>query len=231
MTTVKKQIIEVPVQELSGMDRMFGRMLNLDLDHLPAKYKDAFEQTRDLSYQRFTMKGIYASFEIDCIEGETIRLKNGITLESKVMTEVFGSSFELVFLVVTVYGYDELDAAEDNMFFKLFLDNWGTAFIECANRWVEHTIAKNLEENGIYCTHSFSPGQNDIPMEMQAQIFQALDPEEIGVTLSKKYMMHPKKSVSGIFGLQKEELENRIRPCDLCERKATCPNAYDKLDR
>lgn len=230
MSTVKKQIVEIPIQELNGMDRMFGRMLNLDLESLPAKYKNAFDQTRALSFQHFTMKGVYESFEVDRIEGDIIRLKNGISLESKLMTEIFLHSFELVFLVVSVTGYDELDAAEDNMFQKLFLDNWGTAFIECANRWTEHTIAKELEEKGVYCTHSFSPGQNDIPIEMQAQIFQALKPEEIGVTLSAKYMMHPKKSVSGIFGLQTEEIENRIRPCDLCEKRATCPTAYDSLD-
>ena len=226
MSTLKRQIIDIPIHELNGMDRMFGRMLNLDLENLPAKYKSAFDQTRGLSFQHFTMKGVYESFEVDKIDGDTIQLKNGITLESKIMTEIFSHSFELVFLVVSVAGYDELDAAEDNMFQKLFLDNWGTAFIECANRWAEHTIAKELEEKSIFCTHSFSPGQNDIPIEMQAQIFQALNPEEIGVTLSKKYMMHPKKSVSGIFGIQNERDENGIRPCDLSERKDTCPTAY-----
>ncbi|HYE69725.1 MAG TPA: hypothetical protein VEA58_14000 [Anaerovoracaceae bacterium] len=230
MSTVKRQIIEIPIHELNGMDRMFGSMLNLDLENLPTKYKSAFDQTRELSFQHFTMKGVYESFEVDKIDRDTIRLKNGTALESKLMAEIFRHSFELVFLVVSVAGYDELDAAEDNMFQKLFLDNWGTAFIECGNRWAEHTIAKELEEKKIFCTHSFSPGQNDIPIEMQAQIFQALNPEEIGVTLSKKYMMHPKKSVSGIFGIQTEEPENRIRPCDLCEKRATCPNAYDKLE-
>jgi cobalamin-dependent methionine synthase I len=59
-----------------------------------------------------------------------------------------------------------------------------------------------LEDKGIYSTHSFSPGQNNIPMDMQTQIFQVLKPEEIGVTLNDKFMMHPKKSVSGIFGMQ-----------------------------
>ncbi len=230
MSTVKRQIIEIPIHELNGMDRMFGRMLNLDLENLPVKYRAAFDQTRKLSFQHFTMKGIYESFEIDRIDGDTIRLKNGTVLESKLMTEIFHHSFELVFLVVSVAGYDDLDAAEDNMFQKLFLDNWGTAFIECANRWAEHTIAKELEEKVIFCTHSFSPGQNDIPIEMQSQIFQALKPEEIGVTLSKSYMMHPKKTVSGIFGIQTEEIENRIRPCDLCEKRATCPTAYDRLE-
>lgn len=226
MHTIRRQIVEIPVEQLNDIDRMFGRMLSLDLENMPVKFQPAFEQTREISFQNFTMKGVYASFEIDSIEEGSIRLKNGIILESKLMTEMFRDSFALVILVVTLYGYDEMDATEDNMFRKLFLDNWGTAFIECANRWTEQSIAMELEEKGIYCTHSFSPGQNDIPIEMQAQIFQTLKPEEIGVALNNKYMMHPKKSVSGIFGIQTEQPENRIRPCDLCERKATCPNAY-----
>ncbi len=226
MSTVNRQIIEVPVDKLNGMDKLFGRMLNLDLENMPAKFKAAFDKTKETSFQQFTMKGVYESYEVDSIDDECIRLKNGIALESKLMTDIFRQSFELVFLVVTVYGYDELDEAEDNMFLKLFLDNWGTAFIECANSWTEKYIAKGLEEEGIYCTHSFSPGQNDIPINMQALIFQALKPEEIGVTLNNKFMMHPKKSVSGIFGIQTERDETGIRPCDLCERKDTCPTAY-----
>ncbi len=228
MHIVTRQIVEIPLEQLSDIDRMFGRMLSLDLENLPGKFQTAFDQTREASFQNFTMKGVYEAFEIDSIDEESIRLKNGIILESKLMTELFRNAFSLVILVVTLHGYDELDAAEDNMFRKLFLDNWGTAFIECANRWTEQSIAMELEEKGVYCTHSFSPGQNDIPIEMQTQIFQALKPEEIGVVLNNKYMMHPKKSVSGIFGIQTEQLENRIRPCDLCERKATCPNAYSK---
>lgn len=226
MNTVKRQIVEVPVDKLNGVDKMFGSMLNLDLENMPAKFKNAFAQTKDTSYQNFSMKGVYESFEIDSNDGTCIRLKNGIVLESKLMAEMFQHSFELVFIVVTVYGYDELDAAEDNMSLKLFFDNWGTAFIESANSWAEKSIAKNLEEEGLYCTHSFSPGQNDIPMDIQALIFHALKPEEIGVTLNNRFMMHPKKSVSGIFGIQSERDENAIRPCDLCERKDTCPTAY-----
>jgi hypothetical protein len=176
MSKVSRQIINIPAENLNGMDRMFGSMMNLDIENMPAKFKNAFGKTRETSFQRFSIKGVYESYEIDCIEEERIRLKNGIVLESELMADIFRKSFELVFLVVTVYGYDELDAAEDNMFLKLFLDNWGTAFIECANSWTEKTIAKELEDEGFYCTHSFSPGQNDIPMDMQAQIFQTLKP-------------------------------------------------------
>lgn len=231
MNKIRRQIISIPVEKLDGMDRMFGSMMNLDIENMPAKFRSAFDKTKETSFRHFTIKGVYESYEVDSIEEERIRLKNGIVLESKLMADVFRKSFELVFLVVTVYGYDEQDAAEDNMYLKLFLDTWGTAFIECANDWTEKTIAKELEDDGFYCTHSFSPGQNDIPMSMQSQVFHALKPEDIDVTLNDKFMMHPKKSVSGIFGIQTERDINGIRPCDLCERKATCPNAYDKLGR
>jgi hypothetical protein len=226
MSKVIRQIIDVPNDQLQGVDRMFGRMMSMDLEKMPAKFKTAFDKTKEAAYGNFTMKGIYESFEIDCVEDERIRLKNGVILESKLMADVFRQAFELVLIVVTLYGYEDLDEAENNMFLKLFLDSWGTAFIECGNKWVEQYIAKALEDQEIYCTHSFSPGQNDIPMDMQAVLFETLKPEEIGVTLNDRFMMHPKKSVSGIFGIQTEKIENRIRPCDLCEKKDTCPTAY-----
>lgn len=226
MSTLKRQIVEIPLEQLNSVDKMFGRMMKMDVENLKPKFKDGFTKTRDAAYLHFSMKSVYASFEIECIHEDSIRLKNGVLIESKLMAEVFRDSFELVFLVATLAGYDELDASIDDMYLKLFLDSWGTAFIECGNKWVEQSIAKILEEQEIYATHSFSPGQNNISLEMQTLIFQALKPEEIGVTLNDKFMMHPKKSISGILGIQTEKLENRMRPCDLCERKDTCPNAY-----
>lgn len=229
MNTVKRQIIHVPSDRLTGVDQMFGRMMNMDIEAMPAKFKTAFDRTKEAAYGNFTMKGIYESFEIDRVEDERILLKNGVLLESRLMADIFRQAFELVLIVVSLNGYEALDEAEENMLLKLFLDSWGTAFIECGNKWAEQYIAKDLEDQGFYCTHSFSPGQNDIPMDMQALLFQILKPEEIGVTLNDRFMMHPKKSVSGVFGIQTVRDKNGIRPCDLCEKKATCPTAYDKL--
>jgi len=225
MSTVKRQIIEIPVEQLKGMDQMFGRMMNMDIEQMPAKFKTAFNKTKEASYRHFRMKALFESFETESFEESQITLKNGVVLESKLMADIFRNSIELVFIVSTLEGYEELDEAEENMFLKVFLDTWGTAFIECGNTWAEQYIAKDLEDQGLYCTHSFSPGQLDIPMEMQALLFQVLKPEEIGVTMNDRFMMHPKKSVSGIFAIKTEEPENRIRPCDLCERRDTCPSA------
>jgi hypothetical protein len=226
MSILKREIREIPVAEVNGIDQLFGRMMKIDMENIPAKFQKVFDQTREIAYRHFTMECLFESYEIESMDEESIRLENGIHLKSELLSEMFANSFELGFFVATLKGYDELDAAEDNMLRKLFLDNWGTAFIECGDKWAMQSIAKNLEEKNLFITHSFSPGQNDIPIEMQTLIFDGLDPGSIGVTLSDKFMMHPKKTVSGIFGIQKEKDERSIRPCDLCERRDTCPTAY-----
>jgi hypothetical protein len=226
VTKLKRQVIDVPVDQVIGIEKLFGQMLKMDANNIPEKYKKAFDATKEIAYDAFRMKAIYESYELDEIDGDCLTLSNGTILTSSIMSEVFQKSFELVFYVVTLYGYEEVDEAEENMFNKLFLDHWGTAFIECADSWVGKTIAKNLEEEEIYATHSFSPGQSDIPLEMQTPIFELLMPSDIGVTMNTKYMMHPKKTVSGIIGLKRDKDENRIRPCDICERRDTCPNVH-----
>ena len=226
MAKLKRQVIDVPVEKVTGIDKLFGQMLNMDMDNVPAKYKRAFDLTKNIAYDNFAMKSVYESYELDEMNGDELKLKNGVVLKSQVMADMFRDSFEIVFYVVTLYGYEAADEAEDSMFNKLFLDHWGTAFIECADSWVGKTIAKILEDEEIYATHSFSPGQTEIPLELQTPIFELLLPGEIGVTLNDSFMMHPKKTVSGFIGLKLEKDENRIRPCDICARRESCPNVH-----
>lgn len=226
MTKLKRQVIDVPVDNVKGIEKLFGQMLKLDINSIPPKYVKAFDTTKNIANDKFSMKAIYESYEIAEMNDDFITLKNGTVLRSKVMSEMFRHSIELVFYIVALYGYEEVDEAEENMFNKLFLDHWGTAYIECADSYVTKMIAKNLEEEEIYVTHSFSPGQSDISLELQTPIFELLEPAEIGVTLNDRYMMHPKKTVSGFLGLKLQKDENRIRPCDICERRNTCPNVH-----
>ncbi len=226
MAIIKRQKFEVPINEVTGIDKMFGQMMKIDLENIPRKFVKNFELTKQIAYDRFTMFCLFESFEIESMDADAISLKNGTVLESTLLPNIFHKSKELGFFVASLRGYDEADAAEDNILRKLFLDNWGTAFIERGDKWAMQFIAKALESDCLYVTNSFSPGQNDIPIEMQSALFELLDPSEINVRLSEKYMMYPKKSVSGIFGIQTEKDESSVRPCDLCERRDTCPTAY-----
>ena len=226
MNILNRQIIDIPVARVKGIDELFGRMLKINTADVPAKFRKVYDETKDIAYRQFTMQCLYASYAVESMDKESIRLENGVLLESDLLADVFHDSVALGFIVVTLTGYDAIDATEENMLRKLFLDNWGTAFIECADKWAMQSIAMGLEKEGFFITHSFSPGQNDIPIQMQTLIFETLHPEDMGVTLNEQFMMHPKKTVSGIFAIRSEKDEQSVRPCDLCERRDTCPTAY-----
>lgn len=49
----------------------------------------------------------------------------------------------------------------------------------------------------------FSPGYGDLPLELQRDIFAALDcPRKLGLTLNESMLMSPSKSVTAIIGVK-----------------------------
>lgn len=54
----------------------------------------------------------------------------------------------------------------------------------------------------------YSPGYGDLPLELQRDIFRALDCERaIGVTLTESLLMQPSKSVTAVIGMKAREAE------------------------
>lgn len=226
MGVVKKEIIELNIGEIKGIDRMFGRQMKFDAGNVPERYRKVYDKTRKDIFDTMKISAVVASYEIETVTDDSVRLKNGAVLESTMLARAFRRSTELVFYVVGAAGYEDLDEAEENMAAKLFLDAWGTAVIDCASEQLKRNISKELEKQGIYSTFAFNPGQHNVSMEIQKVIFGLLAPEEIGVTLNEHYLMHPKKSVSGIFGIGPDRDEERLRPCDFCELRENCSSAY-----
>lgn len=66
----------------------------------------------------------------------------------------------------------------------------------------------NAELAGLYpaLRPRFSPGYGDLPLELQRDVFRALQPERrIGVTLLDSLMMTPSKSVTAIIGIEERQ--------------------------
>ena len=75
----------------------------------------------------------------------------------------------------------------------------------------------------LYMTSRFSPGYGDSPLEMQEQLLEFLDAEkQLGITLSKGYMMSPSKSITAIIGLADHPVTGRLATCDECVLKDKC---------
>lgn len=65
-------------------------------------------------------------------------------------------------------------------------------------------IAEEKAKCGLVTRPRFSPGYGDLPLEMQRDIFAALDcSKHIGVSLGESLIMSPSKSVTAIVGVTK----------------------------
>ncbi|MEG2757484.1 MAG: hypothetical protein RR963_04655 [Anaerovoracaceae bacterium] len=226
MAIVKKMIEKIPLEELSGVDEFFFKQIQMNKDKALRRFKPQYLETKEKVYSQVSMTAIYNSYPIKVVEGDVIYLENGVSISSEMLARVIKESDELLVIAMTLSGYDSLEAEESDGMKTLFLDGWGTSLVEGGSSWIKKKISKKLEEEKLYTTQGWSPGQHNVDIKLQIQLFALLEPEEIGITLSKSYMMHPKKSISSFVGIGRTKDIENIRACDFCERKKTCPNAY-----
>ena len=74
-----------------------------------------------------------------------------------------------------------------------------------------------LIRQGHEISPRFSPGYGDLPLDLQRNLFAALDcSKHIGVSLNESLLMSPSKSVSAIIGLNGENSERCVHNCALC---------------
>ena len=84
----------------------------------------------------------------------------------------------------------------------LILQAIGAERIESLSNLFTAEIAAEKAALGQSLKPRFSPGYGDLPLEMQKNIFEALDcPRKIGLSLNENLLMSPSKSVTAIIGV------------------------------
>jgi len=87
---------------------------------------------------------------------------------------------------------------------SLMLQAIGTERAEALCDLFCREIAEEKAAEGAFTRPRFSPGYGDLPLELQRNIFAALDcPRHIGVSLGESLLMSPSKSVTAIVGVRK----------------------------
>lgn len=226
MGLIEKRYIKIPLEQIEGVDELFFRQVQMDGKKVMKKFKPLFDETKAEVYERLSSEGILQSFRIEEITDDAVLLEGGGSLTGKMTSRVLNKSEETVICAITIHGYDELEGSSDDFMRKFFYDGWGTAFAEGAFAWLKARVKEELLEKQMYSTCSWSPGQHNVDIRLQKVVFRMIKPEEIGISLNDRCMMHPKKSISGFFGIGTESDIESIRACDFCERRDTCPSAY-----
>lgn len=107
-----------------------------------------------------------------------------------------------------------------NMVQALIIDALANAAIEQVCDEVEQIIMKEFE--GYNHTWRFGVGYGDFPLTTQKLLLETLDAgKRIGVCATESCILTPRKSVTCVIGLSKEQV-NREKSCDNCNLRNTC---------
>ena len=103
----------------------------------------------------------------------------------------------------------------------LVTDALANALIEQVVEEARRDILANM--SGYTTTFCYGAGYGDFPIETAQQLIAAVDAvRKIGVCSTATNMLTPQKTIGGIVGLSRGELEIKRKSCEDCTMRHTC---------
>ena len=103
----------------------------------------------------------------------------------------------------------------------LVTDALANALIEQVAEEARRDILVNM--SGYSTTFCYGAGYGDFPIETAQQLIAAVDAvRKIGVCCTATNMLTPQKTIVGVVGLSRGELEKKRKSCEDCTMKYTC---------
>lgn len=231
MNFIEREIVRMSMEDLTDVDGMFARHAQVNMSRLPASYAGVVEETRKRCMERVNPVGVICSVGICGIEGPVIRMEDGRgrqwQMESGVIAQLLKESQRVLWFAATLQGFEELVSESGELMEQFFLEAWGSAFASRAGMYAADYARSMLDAKGLYYTSAWEPGQHGFDIYSQREAFAILEPADIGLALTESMLMIPAKSVSGLFGICREEDRRELIPCDYCRLRDTCPSSYN----
>ncbi len=146
--------------------------------------------------------GIYETFPIRLKKGYTIDIKGGFRISSKKLSKWLGESSDLAVMAVTIgdrlekKASDLLNQGESARGF--ILDAIGSHAVERVADLMERQISSQV---GFRAKRRFSCGYSDWELSDQKKIVGLLEAEQIGIEVTKNFLMIPEKSITAVIGI------------------------------
>ncbi len=103
----------------------------------------------------------------------------------------------------------------------LITDALANAMVEQVNEEARQDIINNMA--GYATTWCYGAGYGDFPIECAPLLIASVDAvRKIGVCCTATHMLTPRKTIIGVIGLFRGELDKKRRSCEDCSLKETC---------
>ena len=181
------------------------------------KILDACDEAQGL----IDVKGVWNIYNYDN-KNQTILSEMPIIIKGKAICNHLKNCDKVICMAVTIG--ESIENEITNKFHRgeytssILLDAAATTAVEQAADAIEKKIEQEISLRGYKMRWRFSPGYGDWSLEQQKDILTLSGAENIGIKLSASMMMIPRKSITAIIGLFKNENKKReVRIKNFCE--------------
>jgi hypothetical protein len=195
----------------------------------PKKLEKATEEMLNRAKDLFSPRGVYVLRRIIHFPEKVVLIPDRITFNTVRISHYLTCCDEIAVYLVTIG--DDLEEEVSKLMVKgdflsgLILDAIGSEATERAADCLQELIKSSQKERRGVTPLRFGPGYCDWRLSDQSSIFKAINSLSLnlGVKLTKNYMMIPRKSTSGIIGVgDAENIMSQPTPCQLCTKKDYC---------
>ena len=165
----------------------------------------------------------YQPSKIDSIDSPEVVIEGGRVFRSFKLSKVLADCEEIICFVATIGGGAEKEIARlshrNRLSDAYVLDSLGSVAVEKVVERFHQNMTIRYESKGKGLTLRFSPGYCDWPVTEQKNLFKLFNPDVIDVELLDSYLMAPRKSISGVFGIYHDSRKRPYNPCVDCQRE------------
>ncbi|MEA3241189.1 MAG: vitamin B12 dependent-methionine synthase activation domain-containing protein [Pseudomonadota bacterium] len=215
----------IPIIEKDGLARRLGgdeysnisRSTRLKVEKLQTVFEEFVEPSL-----------FHQNVGIDSVEKGTVHLEDGLEFKSSRLSEILKNSDDITCYIATlgdgVEGEIERLMSRKRMAEAYILDAMASVAVDNMVSTFRHRLNDEYKNQNKQLTVCFSPGYCDWPLTEQKKLFKLLDSQDVDVELNDSCLMTPRKSISGVFGIQSDTKNSKTlyNPCWDCN-KTDCP--------
>ncbi len=201
LTILDKIILDPPATQIYS--RLGFKKKITDLSSSRQKETDCYIRE---AAALIALRGVFYPIPILKNDGRTTGLAGGLSFESKKLASFLDGCRDAVLIGATA-GASIMEAirektAMDQMTAAVVYDAAASEMADAALDWIMGYINRQLRRDGrCLLPRRFSAGYADFKLENQSSIFEMLQMEKIGVTLTPSFLLLPEKSLTAICGI------------------------------
>jgi len=170
----------------------------------------------------------YEYYQVTSMSPSQVSLEGDKAIQGPLLHTIFPEAKELAVVVCTIGPKLEKQATDyfsrSEPLRGMLLDGIGSAAVDMLVPEACRRIASEASPRGHQTSSPVSPGWPGLPLTEQWNLFELVNTQEIGVSLTASGIMVPRKSVSMVVGIGPQMATwTQAEVCARCNLRKTCP--------